>query len=317
MRQPLPTGEPQRFAFDAACDETGLSWNPPATEGLAFSAAMGERTAPLAWRVDFTTRSIKKFDLSSLPGGAPVEGKEGPSLVQLGFDTQGRPQALVADVYVQRTPESGEGGGRFLTFEGQRYPVADGSSNAENAPGLAFAYRMEGAAWKRIETKVSSFGSQDAPDVSELDAAKKMLDQTVSSSGALPGKPSDKALAHTLETTLIEDPTDEEAWRTLPTPGAVLHYRVARDPEDDSNFASLPLRWERDGALVSPEPLAAQQGERLMLQARGAMVLIVSLSEAGRTAQVFDSQTQKSLVRVQGVDAPTLWPQPTSPAATP
>ncbi|WP_147445524.1 hypothetical protein [Corallococcus aberystwythensis] len=278
---------------------------------------MGERTAPLAWRVDFTTRSIKKFDLSSLPGGAPVEGKEGPSLVQLGFDTQGRPQALVADVYVQRTPESGEGGGRFLTFEGQRYPVADGSSNAENAPGLAFAYRMEGAAWKRIETKVSSFGSQDAPDVSELDAAKKMLDQTVSSSGALPGKPSDKALAHTLETTLIEDPTDEEAWRTLPTPGAVLHYRVARDPEDDSNFASLPLRWERDGALVSPEPLAAQQGERLMLQARGAMVLIVSLSEAGRTAQVFDSQTQKSLVRVQGVDAPTLWPQPTSPAATP
>jgi hypothetical protein len=258
-----------------------------------------EGAPPRIWRVDFTAKTGKPVDPKGLPDKS--------SIGRVGFDAQGNLVALVAVENSKVEKGKGKSKERFITFEGQRYPV----TQAEGKPGLALAYRLEGADWKRFETKVSAFG-EDASGLGVLEATKALPPQTPALFGELPGQKASESAARMLDAAI---PGLEESgkWMSLSTPGGTLHYRGALDYEEDTFYPSTPVRWEQDGKLVELEGLTVKNGTSLDLRPRGELLLIFVVGEQPRSAHVFDTRTKKNLVSVKGIDSPTLWPEPARP----
>lgn len=297
-RQPLPSGQPTRLALDAPCNELFLSISPDGREGLAFSV-IGAR----AWRLDFAARSVQPLELSGVPGGKGGKGPDMPYLSRVAFDTEGRPTALVGDVYVDRPVERGPGGERSITFEGQRYTVKE----KEGLPGLALAYRLEGTAWKRVETKAAAFDPEDAPDVSFLDTAKTLRTHMLSVDN-LPGQETPEATAFKLTSALLGTNAPGK-WMTLSTPGGPVHYLAAESPAGEVPFyASTPVTWG-DG-LVALEGVSQEMGDSIMLQLQGDLLLVVASDGGTLAAHVYDTRTKEQLALVKNVQSAILWPEP-------
>ncbi len=245
LRHPLPSGEPTVvFFFDAACDRSMVSWSPDGKEGLVFTWPSGAGEVPKAWRVDLATHSGKPLDLKALPGGIGAGQQDKPAIEELGFDKQGRPVAILGDVYVKRTPEKGPKGQQFLTFEGQRYPLPEG---AEGSPGLAHAYRLEEGGWKRVETKASGFESDLALGIHALDTLKGLMPIESASPVELsmPGKEAPKSVAKKLDAAF---PGQDESgqWMALSTPGGTVYFRGTLGGE--KLYPSVPVVWEQGGS---------------------------------------------------------------------
>ncbi len=304
VRQPLPTGEATTvFAFNAACDSSMVAWNPSGREGLVFTWPSAEGEVPRAWRVDLGARSGWPLDLKGLPGGSSAGGQDQPYIEQLGFDAQGRPLALIADVYIARPVQEGEKGSPFILFEGKRYelPAVDG------APGLAHAYRHEAGGWKRIETKGSQFESDIAPGTRELETAREMRPVfKAHPSPRMSGQEASEDAAKKLDAAF---PGQEESgqWMTLTTPGGALHFRGTLGGE--YLYPAPPVRWEQEDKLVELEGLAAEAGDSLDLSMKEDWLLIARYGDA-RSAQVWDTRTKKLLVTAKEAYASTFWPTP-------
>jgi hypothetical protein len=276
---------------------------------VVFTWPVGEGARPRVWRVDFAARTGKPVELKGLPGGTGEQGPNKPYIEEVGFDAQGRPVALVSNVYTDRPLEKGKNGEEFIPFEGERYPVRE--KKADSTPGLALAYRWEGAGWKRFETKASAYEAKDAPGINALDAARSLTPvQSPTPSGALPGQEASAKSSKLLESSLPVQ-QEEGRWMTLATPGGMLHYR-ATNPGDDTLVPAAPLRWEQDGKLLALEGLKAKDGDGIGLQLRGELLLVTVQSEA-RPAYVFDTRTKKKLLSVTGVASAAFWPEPTRP----
>ncbi|WP_375765052.1 hypothetical protein NR798_25385 [Archangium gephyra] len=310
IRQPLPSGAPTTiFAFDGDCSRSEVTWSPNGKEGLVFTWPVGEGAVPRVWRVDLTAKTGKPMELKGLPGGTGEQGPDKPYIEKVGFDAQGRPVVLVSDVYSDREPEKGPGGEQLLSFEGQRYPLT--GKLGEGRPGLALAYRLEGADWKRFETKASVYEAENAPGVNVLDAARALsVVQSPTAARELPGQQASESAARMLDAAF---PGQDESgkWMTLTTPGGALHYR-ASNPGDDSLRPAVPVRWEQDGKLAELEGLTAKEGDRLGFQLRGGLLVVTVQGETSH-ASVYDTRTKKNLVSVQGAESAALWPEPSKP----
>ena len=306
VHQPLPSGEPTVvLAFDAACDRSMVSFSPNGNEGLAFTWPSGEGEVPKAWRVDLAKRSGKALELKGLPGGTGAGGQDKPYIEQLGFDKQGAPVAIIADVFVTREPKKGPKDSYSITYEGKSYPLPE----VDGSAGLAHAYRLEGQTWKRIETKGSRFESDIAPGTRELDAAQAMLPVwRASPPDAMPGGEASESAVKLLDAAL---PGQDESgqWMSLNTPGGTLHYRAAQGGE--YLYPSAPMRWEEGGKLVELEGLSAQPGDSVGLQVKEEWLLIANYGES-RGVQVWDTRTKKRMLSLEGANAATFWPKPAS-----
>ncbi|WP_375765050.1 hypothetical protein NR798_25375 [Archangium gephyra] len=307
IRQPLPAGAPTPvFTFDATCDRSEVFWSPNGKAGLVFTS---EGTPPRLWLVDFAAKTGKPLDLKGVPGGGA--GKKGPGkpiIQRVGFDAQGSPVVLVALLYTNRELTKGKGKEKFITFENQRYPVPPG----EGTPGLALAYRLEGADWKRSETKASSFESDNAPGLDALDASRSLYDPAPALSEELPGQKASESAARMLDTAAAQ--TRPGQWMALPTPGGTLLYRATEEDSDESLFVSAPVRWEQDGKLAELEGLTAKPGDRLGFQLHGGLLAITVLSDGTtRSAHVYDTRTKKNLVSARDAESVTFWPEPSKP----
>lgn len=307
VRQPLPSGEPVTvFTFNAACDRSMVSFSPEGKEGLVFTWPSGEGEVPKAWRVDAAARTGKPLDLKGLPGANEAGGQDKPYLEQLGFDKQGHPLAVVADVFVSRQPKKGPKDTYSITFEGKSYPLPE----VDGSAGLAHAYRLEGDTWKRLETKGSRFESDIAPGTRELDAARAMMPVwKASAPEGVVGKEASEGAVKLLDAAL---PGQDESgqWMTLPTPGGKVHFRGTQGGE--YLYPSAPVRWEQDGKLVELEGLAAKPGDFLGLQVKEEWLLITNFGES-RGAQVWDTRTKRRMISVEGANAATFWPKPGTP----
>jgi len=297
IRQPLPSGEPTTvFTFDAACDGAEVSWSPSGKEGLVRSSPIGEPTR--VWRVDFAAKSGKPLELTGLPAGTGESGRGKPFITRVGFDAQGR---VVMLLHASLEPEKGQGGEQFITFEGQRYPV---SADDKEGYGVALAYRLEGADWKRFETKAT--GSH-----TRLDANKSIHDPGPSQT-ELPGQAASESAVRMLNAAL--KPKDKFGkWMALPTPGGTLYYRAMQEDADGTESPRGPVRWEQDGKLVELEGLSASADNLVIFQLRGELLVINVLGETN-AASVFDTRAKKNLASVKDVGVPvTLWPEPARP----
>jgi len=309
VRQPIPSGTPTTvFTFDADCTRSLVSWSPDGKEGVVFTWPVGEGAQPRVWRVDFAAKTGKSMELK-LPGGTGEHGPNKPYIEKVSFDAQGRPVALVSDVYTDRPLEKGKNGEEFISFEGERFPVRE--KKVDTSPGLALAYRWEGSEWKRFETKLSVYEAEEAPGINALDAAKALsYIQSPTPPTDLPGKEASMSSGRLLDSSMPEQ-QETVLWMTLTTPGGMLHY-AARNPGNDTLVPAAPVRWEQDGKLAELEELKAKDGDSIGLQVRGDLLLVTVLNEA-RLAYVFDTRTKKNLLSVEGVESAALWPEPARP----
>jgi hypothetical protein len=307
VQQPLPSGEPTPvFVFNAACDRSMVSFSPDAKEGLVFSWPSGEGEEPKAWRVDLAQRTGKVLDLKALPGGIGAGNQDKPFIEQLGFDKQGVPVAVIADIFVSRQPKKGPKDSYSIPYEGKSYPLPE----VDGSPGLAHAYRLEGETWKRIETKGSRFESDIAPGTRELDAARALAPVwKASPPEGMVGEEASESAVKQLDAAL---PGQDESgqWMTLNTPGGKLHFRGTLGGE--YLYPSAPVRWEEGGKLVELEELSAKPGDALGFQVQDEWLLIANYGES-RGAQVWGTRTKKRILSVEGASAAAFWPKPLKP----
>ena len=303
-RQPLPGTEATPvFTFDAACDESRVSWSPDAKEGLVFSYAVNQADARAGvWRVDLASRTGKPLELKGLPFRTETPASAESSLRRVAFDTQGRLVALVALTYPR-----GEGNPTVITFGGQRYPVqVEGGAS----PRLALAYRLEGAQWKQFEAKASA-ESDDMPQDPSLDVLEAAKTLREDSSEALPGQEAPAGARQKLDAA-VPGQDAEGKWMALPTPGGPLYYRAAFEPDEETFFVAPTFRWEREGSLVALEgmPEKASGSASLQLQ-QDRLLILLSLAEVeGRMALVYDTRTKTRLATARDLTTATLWPTP-------
>jgi hypothetical protein len=309
LRQPLPAGEPTSlFTFNAACDRSMVSWSSEGKEGLVFTWPSGEYEVPRAWRVDLVAHTGKPLDLKALPGGADAGGQDKPYIEEIAFDRKGSPVAILADVYVKRSPQKGEGGQRFVTFEGKRYPLNEGE---EGGPGLAHAYRFEQGGWKHLETKGSHFESDLAPGTRNLDAVKTLMPIAKASApeDRMTGKEAPAAAAKKLDAAFPG--LDESGqWMVLSTSSGPVYFRGTLGGE--VLYPSAPVAWEQEGKLVAVEGLMAKPDDFLALYLQDGLLLIANYGDP-RSAQIWDLRTKQSVLSVEEANAPTFWPKPGSP----
>jgi hypothetical protein len=305
LRHPLRSGEPTPvFAFDAACDRSMVSWSSDGKEGLVFTWPSGEGEVPRAWRVDLVAHTGKPLELKTLPGGTGAGGQDKPAILEIGFDKQGHPVALISDVYMSRTPEKGSKGQEFVSFEGQRYVLAPGE---EGAPGLALAYRLEDGSWKRVETKASHFESDLAPGLRNLDAEKTLLPIAKASAPEqnMPGEEASESASKKLDAA-FPGLDDSGQWMALSTPGGTVYFRGTLGGE--FLYPSAPVAWDESGKLVELEDLSAKPDDVLDLKLRDGMLLIANYGDP-RSAQVWDTKTKERILSAEEANAPAFWPK--------
>ena len=309
LRQPIPTGEPTPvFSFNGACDRSMVSWSPDGKEGLVFTWPSGEGEVPKAWRVDVDAHTGKPLDLKTLPGGKGAGGQDQPYIEQIGFDKQGRPVAIVADVYVSREPQKGADGQTVVAFEGKPYPLSEG---LEGSPGLAHAYRLEEGGWKRIETKGSAFESDIAPGTNVLDALKTLTPVAKASAPeqAMPGAEAPAAAVKKLDTAF---PGQEESgqWMMLTTPGGPIYFRGTLGGE--FLYPSAPIAWEEGGKMVAPDGLWVKPNDAVGLKQQDEWLLIANYGTP-QSAQVWNTRTRDRVLAAEDANAPAFWPKPGGP----
>jgi hypothetical protein len=303
VHQPLPAGEPTVvLSFNAACDRAMVSFSPDAKEGLVFSWPSGEGETPKAWRVDLGARTGKALDIKNLPGGTGAGDQDKPYLEQIGFDKQGAPVAIIADVFVTRKPKKGPKGSYSISYEGKSYPLPE----VDGSPGLAHAYKLEGETWKRIETKGSRFESDIAPGTRELETARAMAPVRKGFPEGMVGEEASESAVKMLDAA-VPGLDESGQWMGLSTPGGKVYFRGTQGGE--FLYPSAPVRWEQNGKLEELDGLSAKPEDRLDFQVKEEWLLITNAGES-RGVQVWDTRTKKRMISVEGASAATFWPKP-------
>lgn len=322
--QHTPPAEPRTvFTFATDCSSVSLAWSADGREALVFSS--GSRK-PDVWRVDLATG--KGTPLASLPSRG--------SFGTIGFDAQGRPVALMDELYMEGsdTPPTlkveetgtGEDAKKEFVFEGQRYELA-----MDGIPGLSHAFRLEGGKWTRFETKSSSYEWDYAAGYRALEA----FDAMASTAEKLQAHerelakdvPEDSPDAAALRAVRGSSGTGSEAegegeadtdnagsWKQLETAAGPLYLW-----EDESNeLPSLtgPVRIRGDQGLVEPAGLAITGG--LSVDVRGDLVLLGYTEESGKpVTRLWNAKTKALLVTLFNKNVVTFWPRPSGAASTP
>ncbi|QRN92958.1 hypothetical protein JRI60_27515 [Archangium violaceum] len=302
--QHTPPGEPKVvFTVPSSCDSVQVAWKGDGKEALV-SVPM-EKGAQ-AWRVDLATGTGSPLSL-------PTPGNFGT----LGFDAEGRAVALTEDPYYGEeegapshlkveTVGKGEDAKKEFVFEGQRYEFA-----LDGMPGLTHAFRQEGGAWKRFETKSSSFEWDYAAGYRALDAYDAMMPtagklESLSRDKVFP-VPEDSAVL--AELTALPPPSESGSWQQLETAGGLLY--LWQDESTELAFLSGPVRMQGAKGLVEPEGLALSGA--LSAFVRGDWVLLTASDDAGKpVAKLWNARTKKLLASLSDKGTVTFWPKPSS-----
>lgn len=309
--QQTPPGEPRTvFTVSAQCSDVKLAWSADGKEGLIHVAAQDEDGKPGTWRVDLATGKGTPLPLPSLG-----------TLGALGFDSQGRPLALMEDVIsledllpahlkVVKTGE-GEKETKEILFEGKRYPMAQ-----DGLPGLAHAFRLEGGEWKRIETKDTSYGWDYAADVRALDAYDAIgpTPEKLEAAAREALKPVAEDAPELAQLNAVQQTSDTGNWKQLETLGGPLYAWESQDGEFP--VLSMPVRVKGAKGLIEPEGLDLR--EAISVSTRGEWVLFRGQgSEDEHVARLWNVKTNKLVTSRIANTWVTFWPKPSGSAASP
>jgi hypothetical protein len=286
------------FTFDGPCEAAQLAWSHDGRKGAVLVRAEEARPGR-AWTVDLGTGQ-----------GTALPLPEVGLTTELGFDPQGQPVALSAHYErpgltpPERVEENGQAA---FVFEGQKYPIL----LQDGTVGLAHAWRREGTAWKRVETRVASYEWDLADETSGLELAKKMGPNTVIAAGKAPeSERVSEEQAAALDASVSAKSPGTGEWGRLNTAGGpVYHWQE----QVEYLVPATPVRWEVGGKLVEPEQLALPDGSELSLATRGNILLLASRD----TLRLYDVKQKKLLRSLTGVYQPHLWPRPEAASGKP
>jgi hypothetical protein len=320
--QHTPPAEPKTvFTFAADCSSASLAWNADGREALVFSSGSKK---PDVWRVDLATG--KGTPLASLPS----RGDFGT----IGFDAQGRPVALMDELYMEGTdtPPSlkveetgtGEDAKKQFVFEGQRYDLA-----MDGIPGLSHAFRLEGGKWTRFETKSSSYEWDYAAGYRALDAfdamaptAEKLQEHERELAKDVPEDSPDATALRAVRGSSGtgsegegEGETDSGgSWKQLQTAAGPLY--LWEDASNELPALTGPVRIRGDKGLVEPAGLTITGG--LSVDVRGDLVLLGYTEESGKpVTRLWNAKTKALVVSLFNKNLVTFWPKPSGAASTP
>ena len=309
--QQTPPGEPKTlFTLSTGdCSAVKLAWSADGREGLVYVPSQDEDGKPGVWRVDLATGKGTPLPLPTLG-----------TLGALGFDAQGNPLALMEDplpptedipsqhLKVVTTGE-GENATKEILFEGKRYPMA-----LDGLPGLAHAFRLEGGAWKRIETKDTSYGWDYAADVRALAAYDTMgpTPEKLEAAAREAFKPVAENAPELAQLNAVQQTSETGAWKQLETVGGPLY--AWESAEGEFATLSMPVRVKGEKGLVAPEGLDLRDG--ISVATRGEWVLFRGQgSEDENVARLWNAKTKKLVTSLLAHKQVTFWPKPSSPAA--
>ncbi|WP_224372557.1 hypothetical protein [Hyalangium versicolor] len=303
VRQPIPSGEPQTvFSFDKSCASAVVAWSRDGKQGLVFVSADGPDSSSTAWKVDLVNRTGTLLDLGGLPEEKGPPDKDLPVIEQLTFDPQGRPVALVSYTLVLHPPEPSKDGKRYISLDGENFPVVDGSGD----PGLVMAYRLEGGTWKRVEAKAVNSGGFEALKLT------KTLQRTASQSSV--GQAQGKALApkdpaqKLLSAAFPDKKSDGEGkWLRLTTLGGPLFYR--REAAGDGFSDAAPVRWGAGNKLAPVEGVPDAKETAVSFQLQKELLLVDFSANSRPKTLILNAKTKKILMSQEDLIAPAFWPQ--------
>jgi hypothetical protein len=308
--QQTPPGEPRTvFTLSSDCGGVKLAWSPDGKEGLVHVAAQDEDGKPGTWRVELATGKATPLPLPTLG-----------TLGGIGFDAQGRPLALMEDPLAEeglpshlKVVKTGEGEKetKEILFEGKRYPMA-----LDGIPGLAHAFRLEGGAWKRIETKDTSYGWDYAADIRALDAYDAMgpTPEKLEAAGREAFKPVAEDAPELAQLNAVQQTSDSGAWKQLETLGGPLY--AWESAEGEFATLSMPVRVKGEKGLLEPEGVELR--EAISVSTRGEWVLFRGQgSEDENVARLWNVKTKKLVTSLLAHKQVTFWPKPSGSAATP
>lgn len=181
----------------------------------------------------------------------------------------------------------------------------DLSEITEGIPVLVHAYRRDGAAWKRFETKLSTTGWDYGLGVSALDAATDV------------GVKSDKLLDSHSETDTFDDATQKQLDKFKPAKAKT---------EDDGAWTGVEFNghtvyvWQVSGEFAHNTGLAVTKagplpelgftdGDLAAYSSNGSLLLI-SKSDVGTHARLYSFPDVKLVFRSDTARTVTFWPKP-------
>lgn len=309
--QHTPPGQPRTvITLPGGCAGVMLAWSSDGKEGLVYLPKEAEAGRPPLWRVDLASGK-------ETPMALPTLGTFG----RLGFDAQQRPVALMEDeipdetklpphLKLVTTQKDGEEQKEIL-FEGQHYPVAP-----DGLPGLAHAFRWEGGAWKRFETKDTSYAWDLAADVRALQAYDAMGPTpeklNAAADAAFVPVPEDSPLLAKLAVLRqgSEEEEDSGSWKQLGTSGGPLY--AWEGGEGEFPVLSGPVYFQGDKGFTAIEGLAAD--DAVTVTPRGEWVLLLGEGAKTRTALLWNAKTHMSALTLTGKAQLTFWPKPSAGA---
>ncbi|ATB28216.1 hypothetical protein [Melittangium boletus] len=297
-----------------ACSEVQLAWSPDGTQALIHFKTIGddgEYTHHLR-QVNLATNSHKNLPV-------PTQG----DLVRHGFDSQGRPIALLenpVDLYPDEeeahekkgyepylkvvTKGSGEGARQVIPFEGESYPASD-----VGIAGLAHAVRLEDGQWTLIETRSTYYGVDAAPGVHALDALahlgptpEAMVDEANASFTAVPDD------ADVLKKLPLRTAPQKPLWQQHEMPNGSLYVNQVN--EKGFTYLAAPVYHQGPKGPVEIHLRGIDKDSALTIFTRGDIALVVGDDGKGSSLVLWNLKSGQLNRPLSGMEQISFWPKP-------
>jgi len=217
------------------------------------------------------------------------------------FDPQGRPMALTMQTV--SVPESQPV--HSLKFEGREFSL---DPDLDGIPVLVHAYRLTADdRWQRVETKASTTGSDMAPEVHVLKAARGLSvrsTELLSPHLEAPAVEAAPLLAQLREAAPELIPGDEGGWvQVASRPARVLVWRA----DVEFTFATGRLFFLSGDRLVAPPQLDRSAKDIVAVMVRDPYVLVAT-DTVGTHPRLYDLNSLQLLFKSDTAWATTYWP---------
>ncbi|MFZ5470026.1 MAG: hypothetical protein ACOZIN_11380 [Myxococcota bacterium] len=226
------------------------------------------------------------------------------SLADLGFAATGVLAFSTEDLPDAKEGDAFDVGGETITLP----LIADG------LPALAHAVRLEGAAWTRVESKVTTTGWDYAAGAAALDSWNQLGPRTevLSTFHSLGDAVEDEATRALLAPWTPPPSADEtDGWAVLRNPlGNLFGWQVS----GEFAYTTGLLVFQPQGKPPAPLPnLGFTRGDLLAIELRGPY-LLVALTSVGTWPRVYDLREAKLAFASDTARAAVFWPK-VKPAA--
>lgn len=298
--------------FPGSCVGARVAWSPDASKAVVWFDPRHVQQAGYASQVSTkpgfadeaadpkaTPRAFIASSRRRQVEPLPLPAEAGLTLQELGVDGSGAVWALLE----QAVPEGAKGP---FVAAGQTFDL---STLSEGVPVVVHAFVRDGAAWKRVESKLSTTGWDYGVGVQALEAHARLgaLSETLAASHAQ-GDVAEESEQASLQTLSPKDAGAEDGqWIFLGAGGARLYvWEISGEFAHTTGLIAL-------GAPPKPLPkLGFTDGDLVAVRTSGPFVLI-SGADVGTHPRLYEFPSGRLVFSSDTARAASFWPTTTKP----